>query len=307
MYQREHSERYPALQVRTFTEITSAHGFGFFIASNSWVSKTAWAILTVAGVILSIFYTAKICYNSLQPPFFTTEIDRVSGVPLQMPLPDIVLCDPAPWDFKKAEGLNISSTMLSYISLLLFPLTGNNTVMRSKIQEDDQEYKEILTRFDNNPINLLNNITKNCSQLVRYCQFGPSQTMNGPGCCGKLFSNVEYTQNYKCYSSGNNINHIMWESTIPFGIAVTVRVQDESDKLNNNRTNVWALTMNGVGVGVANYKDNLFYVAQTNLHLLAPNTYNSIALERRETDSSDKDSAFTSYKGRIKIMTFSTV
>jgi hypothetical protein len=179
MYQRKQSQGHPALQIKTFADITSAHGFGFFIASSSWVSKTAWAILTVAGIILSIFYTTRIFQNSLQPPFFTTEIDTQSGIPKEMPLPVIVICDPAPWDFKKAEALNISNDMIAYISLLLFPITVNNTVMDSKTQEKDLEYNEILTKFDNNPVNLLNNITKNCSQLVRYCQFGPSQSLYG--------------------------------------------------------------------------------------------------------------------------------
>ena len=56
---------------------------------------------------------------------------------------------------------------------------------------------------------------------------------------------------------------------------------------------------NGIAVAVADPKSNLYYVSKTKMNLLASNTHNSIAVERKELDSSDKDSDFLPYKERI--------
>jgi Amiloride-sensitive sodium channel len=292
---------HPSLNVKTFIDITSAHGFAFFKASSNWLSKSIWIILTIVGMILSIYYSINIVRSSLQPPFFTTEISRQSVV---MPLPDIVVCDPAPWDFQKAKALNISATMMSHISLLLFPITNNSPNLRAQIEEGAEEYTKILAKFDNNTLNLLNNVTKSCSQLIQFCQVGSQETWYKSECCTKLFPNIEYTKQYKCYSSGGTNNIYMSEPAIPFGITISVKVQDESEKFDPNRTNLWALTMSGIGVGVADPKNNLNHVAQTNLHLLAPDTYNSIAIERQEMDSSDKNSEFDYYQEKDSSLDF---
>jgi hypothetical protein len=178
--------------------------------------------------------------------------------------------------------------------LLLFSISNNKPTFYATILEGNAEYLKILEKFDNNALNLLNNITKTCTQLIQYCQIGSQETWFKQECCTKLFSNVEYTQQYKCYSG--NVNFNMSEPAIPFGITITVKVEDESEKFEDNSMNPWALTMSGVGVGVADSKNNLNYVAQTNLHLLAPDTYNSIAIEQHEIDNSDKNSDFEPYQ-----------
>ena len=203
--QQQHFSGPPSLQTSTFAEITSAHGFAFFRASSGWPSKAAWAVITLAAAFSSIYFTSKICLNSLQPPFFLTEISiqSVKNGSL-VPFPDIVLCDPSPWDLDKAAKLNISRAMISYLSYFLFPVIAglNQSTVDQKVKEQDAQYREILKQFDNNPLYLLDNVTKDCGQLVRTCQLGSSDLLKGRECCAKIFSNVEYTQLYKCFSSG---------------------------------------------------------------------------------------------------------
>ena len=283
-----------ALQVTTFAEITSAHGFAFFMASSCWLSKAAWLSLILLGCFFSIFFTVKICLNSLSPPFFSTQfsIESMSSAPL----PDIVLCDPSPWDLEKSSKKNISIQLLSYISYLLFPLSVgvNISTVNQNFKTLDESYRMILTKFDNNPIYLLNNITKDCSQIVLLCQLGTTKVLENKECCLSLFSNVEYTQNYKCYSSGGKIYFTMWGSAPVLGITVSVRINYIT--LDINLASLWTIVMQGIAVAVTEPKSNLFYVSQTDMNLLASNTYSSIAVERKELDSSDKDSYFLPYQ-----------
>jgi hypothetical protein len=95
----------------------------------------------------------------------------------------------------------------------LYPQTGGNTKVTSKeFAQLAESYPTLLKKFNNNPINLLNNITKDCEQLIISCQFGAQQTLNSSACCAKLFSNVEYTLQYKCFSSVGLNDHTMWQA-----------------------------------------------------------------------------------------------
>ncbi len=137
------------------------------------------------------------------------------GASYGVPLPDLVVCDPSPWDATKATRLNISGEMLSYLSYLLFPQS-----LSSKTADDDEfftsleeRYRTLLRRFDNSPIRLLNNVTKDCEQLIFSCNLGTTGVTWADACCPLLFSNVEYTPLYKCFSSGGKNNFTMLESS----------------------------------------------------------------------------------------------
>jgi len=39
----------PALQIKTFVETTSAHGFMYIAANFGWLAKSIWILLTIAG------------------------------------------------------------------------------------------------------------------------------------------------------------------------------------------------------------------------------------------------------------------
>jgi hypothetical protein len=289
----------PGLQAKLFAEITSAHGFSFYLASSGWLGRSVWFILTVVGAVLSVIFTIKISLSSFNAPFYSTDISIISGDTIMVSLPNIVVCDPSPWDFEKAESLNISISELSYIAHLLYPLnSGGNSQIN--FTEMDKEYQTLLRRFDHNPINLLNNVTRNCSQLVTFCQLGTNETYSGCECCPLLFSNVEYTLMYKCYSSGKTLAHQMWEPSQAFGITVSVKMASEKKQLNARIAGDWAIFMTGISAAVSDMKANLYYVTQTNLKLLEANTYNALPVEKKEIDSSDRSSHFQQYEERKK-------
>ena len=214
-------------------------------------------------------------------------------------LPDIVLCDPSPWDFDKANMLGISRDQVSYISHLLYPQSaGINLSLSSSspIYELDKEYQVLLKRYNNNPRQLLNSITKDCSQLVQFCQLGTNVTYFGTDCCPVLFSNVEYTLQYKCFSSGGQNNFPMWEASQAYGITVSLIVSSNSSQLNGKISGRWAVIQSGVAAAVTDKKSTMFYVAQTDLKLLEPNTFNVLSVEKKVTDSTDKNSFFQPYE-----------
>jgi hypothetical protein len=215
-----------------------------------------------------------------------------------MPQPDLVICDPSPWDSDKAKSLNISMEQLSYIAQLLFPQSPVNNKSIYNSIDMDTDYQTLLEKFDNNPINLLNNVTKNCSQLIVYCQMGIRESYNGRRCCPILFSNVEYTLLYKCYSSGGQRKYLIQEASQTDGITVSVQIASQKRPLNRSIAGDWAIFMTGISVAVSDKNSNLYHVSQNSLKLLEPDTYNALPVEKKETDSSDKSSYFQHYKGR---------
>ncbi len=226
-------------------------------------------------------------------PHLLIDISVKSNDTGSVELPDIVVCDPSPWDFDKIKSLNISVDMVSYIAHLLYTQSDGTEGAFKYIQDVlDKDYLKLLMAYDNNPKNLLNNITKTCTQLIRYCQLGTGITYYRQACCRELFTNVEYTLQYKCFSSGGNLNFSMLEATQINGITIGVDLSDIVTQLNPGIAGPWAVIMNGVAAAVTDKKSNLYYVVQTNLKLLEPKTYTVFSVERKETDNSDKSSDF---------------
>jgi hypothetical protein len=158
-----------------------------------------------------------------------------------------------------------------------------------------------LQKFYNNSIYLLNNITKDCSQTIDFCQLGTIGKLNGTDCCAQLFSKSEYTQQYKCYHTGGMMNFTMFEPSKAFGVTVGVEFADYSTKLDDNITSLCALYMTGIAVAVINPKANLYHIALNNIKQLGPNTYSIIGIERMEIDNSDKSSDFQSHQENTEI------
>jgi hypothetical protein len=295
----------PVLQAKTFAETTSAHGFGFLVQSSGWLSKLIWFFLTLSCTVLAIFFTVRIGLSFLKPPFYTTDISITSDIDKNVSFPDIVVCDPFPWDFEKAAQLNISAQQMSYIARLLYPQGFENDL--SKYKDLAVEYTKLLTNYDNNPVNLLNNVTKNCSQTIGFCQIGgTNKSYFGSACCDELFSNVEYTLQYKCFSSGGKNNVLARQASQAFGITVSAFVEDVSlggsnkrSKLNSTIAGPWAILMTGISAAVTDRKSSLYFLAQTRMKLMEPNTFSILAVEKQLTNSSKKNSAFQSYKGEI--------
>jgi len=300
------AKSYPALQAKTFAEITSAHGFGFFVQSSSWLSRLIWFSLTLSCTVLAVVFTSRIAISFFEPPFYSTDISITSDIDKNVPFPDIVVCDPSPWDFAKAAQQSISAQQMSYIARLLYSEGLSDDL--SVYKDLDLEYTELLKRFDNNPVKLLNNVTKSCSQLISFCLIGGSNTNYfGPQCCMKLFQNVEYTQRYKCFSfGGKNVSARQASQTFGITVAATVPAKNfsldgsssnASSKLNATIAGSWAILMTGISAAVTDKKSTLYFLTQTRMKLMEPHTYSLLAVEKKITDSSNKDSYFQSSKG----------
>jgi Amiloride-sensitive sodium channel len=287
------SEQNSSLRVSVFADTTSAHGFAFFLNSSSWLSRSAWCILTLAGTVLSIVFTVLICIKYLQGPYYSTEISIEPMIPDIPYLPEIVVCDPSPWDIDKALHNNISKQLLSYITNLLYPQHDDvYKINESRYQELEHNYKTVIKNFDDNPVHLLNNITTNCSQLIDYCQLGIREKLNGTACCSRFLSRTEYTQQFKCFRTGGMTDFVVFGKAKAFGLTIGIGYTDKSTQLNDSIASLWALSMTGIGVAVTNPKSNVFHISETKMKLLAPSTYNLIGVEKTEIDNLDKSSDF---------------
>lgn len=296
-HSRKKTTNRPGLQAKVFAETTSAHGFGFLLTSSDWLGRTVWLSLILTGGVLSVVFTVRICIRSFQPPFYSTDLSIVAANSDTAPAPDIVVCDPSPWDFDKAEKLNISLQQLSYTAQLLYPLFSvDSRITANIIKEMDDDHRRLLQRFDNNPINLLDNVTKSCSQVIVYCILPSKGVYDGQKCCRLFFPNVEYTLTYKCYSSGGKLVYHMSENSQVSGITVHARVTSQKRQLNESIAGLWAIFTSGISAAVADPKTNLNHVAKTSMKLLQPGTFNVLPVEKRETDSSDKASFFQHYE-----------
>jgi hypothetical protein len=287
----------PGMQAATFVELTSAHGFAFFNQSRSWLSRSAWCLLTFTGAILSAFFTEKIYASYSQPPFYATDISIETTDRLPVMLPDLVICDPSPWDLVKAQELNISREQLSYISYFLHTQRGGPVKMNSALfKELVGSYPTLLQRFDNNPVYLLNNVTKNCTQLMFTCQLGTQARLNESECCSRLFSSVEYVPQFKCFSAGGKLDVPVWEALQVFGILITLKLDNVRSALNTTVATTSAVAFTGVAATVTDKRSSLYHVSQTNIKLLAPNSGNLLSLERKMTDNSEKNSYFQPFQ-----------
>jgi hypothetical protein len=125
---KNNAARRPALRAQVFAENTSAHGFIFFLTSSGWPARAAWLVLTVAGTVLSIVFTVKICISSFQAPFHSTDMSLLSDG-LHVALPDVIVCDPYPWDFDKVQLRSVLQIfvvhIIHFLTLLLVKTTGN--------------------------------------------------------------------------------------------------------------------------------------------------------------------------------------
>ncbi len=197
--------------------------------------------------------------------------------------------------------MNISIQQLSYIAHLLYPqISGATLLLNDKnFQDLDNDYRTLLAKFGNNPIDLLNNVTKDCAQIIDYCQIGTFKNYTGVPCCSAIFSTVEYTLQYKCYRSGGKPDdYVMWEPLQALGLTVGTSMEKDpkNRSLDMKVAGYWAVIKTGFSAAVADRKSNLYYVSQTNMKLLEPNTYNDMPVERKLTDSLDKSSDFQSYE-----------
>jgi len=69
---------------------------------------------SLAGAFFAVIFTIQIGASYYAPPYFSTEmtVEPTDGDPVS--LPDIVLCDPSPWDTARTSKLNITQEWLGF-------------------------------------------------------------------------------------------------------------------------------------------------------------------------------------------------
>jgi hypothetical protein len=83
--------------------------------------------------------------------------------------------------------------MLSYLTNYLFPFVkfggiNPNSAIIPVLTALEKSYNTMInTSFNGNTMNLLNNITLDCPQIIEYCLFGFNTFYSGEDCCNQFF------------------------------------------------------------------------------------------------------------------------
>jgi hypothetical protein len=184
------------------------------VDSASWAERTFWTLACCVAAIVAIFLTATVSINYIGGASYETsysvEADEDAGL---VQFPDILFCTSAPWDLKRVKKHGIRPELLSYISNFLFPIAGFG-MNESHVATDmflglEREYQQMLTKFDNNALYLLHNITKTCHQILNFCVFGTVFTSYG--CCA-FFNSAEFILGRMCFRTNRNLYFAVQEA-----------------------------------------------------------------------------------------------
>ena len=85
---------------------------------------------------------------------------------------------------------------MSYISYLLYP-DSEFKVVKTKVQELQRRYEELINRHQNNTFRLLDRLTYSCEETFLLCWIG-RQHVN---CCRDLYTTRLYINENKCFSN----------------------------------------------------------------------------------------------------------
>ena len=120
----------------------------------------------------------------------------------------------------------MSSGMLSYLTNYLFPfapyggLTFNLFTELERNQSEKEFNQLINTTFGGKPMNLLNSITFNCSQMIDFCNFGFNKIYDGSQCCDLFFRPAEFGLAFMCLRTNKDFEYFIEEAGIRTGVLI---------------------------------------------------------------------------------------
>ena len=292
-------------QISGFIGNVTLDGVHWIVDTHHWAVKQFWIVVVLIALVLSAFFSWCVTYSYLYQTSFSVDysIDNVnvseSG---NVPFPEFVICLEAPWDITKSQRLNISINLLSYMTNLFYPYGEYGDWYHSDNQsrlkhELETEYFNILNRTGWNTIQLLNEITVSCEQVVNFCYIGYSIMLNQSNCCPLLFAEPEYGMMGKCFRTTNKyLNYSLKEAGIQSGIGIRLTVDSNVlRKLNSKIVNYPASFSDGVLFAATN-KEGHISTLVSNIKGVTPNSMNVITLKRITVDRSERNSPFGSYQ-----------
>jgi Amiloride-sensitive sodium channel len=189
---------------QNFALTVDLDGVAWAVDSDTRTERTFWTLTCCLATVVAIFLTATVLVNYISGPSYDTSY-RLDEEGLAK-FPDILLCTSAPWDIELVQKHGISADLLSYVSNFLFPFAGFGEYGIQVITDDiialDKEYNKLLTKFDNNAMSLLHNITKPCERVLTNCVFGT--VFSTEDCCG-FFNHPEFMLGNMCFRTTRSL------------------------------------------------------------------------------------------------------
>ncbi|XP_040580197.1 uncharacterized protein [Lepeophtheirus salmonis] len=246
-----------------FARNTSAHGFSWTIVDKSSSTATIIYSLLVAIALICVFITVVkstseyLFQNSYQTRYDVDDEDS-DGVIL---MPDFIICHSSPWSFEKARKLNISSNLLSYITVALNPYHALIGIVPDRLQiysELEKEFQNLVQgSFNGNLRNLLDAVTLDCSDFIRICMMGAFQTW--AECCKNVFNYTGiYSYDGKCFSTKGVMNHQFLIASSFDAIQIVIAMDKENPyELLNGSIATWSShSLRGISFALIDENDD---------------------------------------------------
>ena len=197
-------------------------------------------------------------------------LDEVSEI-------QFAFCDTSPWDFKKAEKNAISKDLVSYISYLLYPYAPDTSVIKDQDQLE-KEYAEVLAKYENDTIKVLDAVTRDVESYIFYCSFCKAKAPSS-------FFTHRYIKQRKCFLSPSNFT-----STIPLlysklGLILSLRSPEKDQpRLTNGIASTKARFSNVIDVIIYDSSNTIEISKETDFYPVIWNHTNVIPVNVNKQD-----------------------
>jgi hypothetical protein len=247
----------------------SLSGVHWIVDCHHWAAKQLWILVVLAALALSGYYSWAVSYSYLNTSSFSVDysIDAVNVSQAGLvPFPEVVFCLAAPWHVEKSKQINMSINLLSYMTNFLYPYGGfgmDESFKDSSLrQELDIEYENLLKRTGFNAIQLLDQLTVSCEDILVFCFIGNRRHMGGKECCRLLFTQSGYSTMGKCFRSSSRLLNIsLREPGFQSGLELKLTVPTKLvDILNPSILNLPASLSDGVYFAATDKKSHLITV-----------------------------------------------
>lgn len=308
-----------------FATTVDLDGLAFTVEQKQSMKRVFWMFAFLTCLVCSIYCTGVfvIGYINDTPYISYYNVHTINSDDGGMaPFPDILICTSAPWDQAKIKEKNISANLVSYLTNYLFPFVpfrnfseGNDPLVRNLTLLDELEanFTQLVNRdFSGNAMDLLNNITYSCDQVIDFCMFGYNTIYPGHQCCAYFFQSPKFGFVNWCLRTNERLTYAVQEAGSLTGIFIGLHINNPTI-LNNSTSmpnpivsqntvmlnplvlNIAASAFSGVtSIGVAPPEDHTFLTLSA-LKSIAPATYNTLSITKSSLDQTDRSSFLATY------------